>query len=548
MRVEIIPVLGCGLAIFGLAMVTGCIPDSNPELAKIKSDLNYNQATPYFEGSPDLQILPPNVIDAHPGLTPLGQGSMHNDSYNSDTHSTAGPVGTALTVDSADMSILFGGQCGNTLITSDGTLLSFCPDISKVAIFAMVHDTVGFRKVAQELLLPNRESSETGDLSEIMSDTSGGVYFHLDSQDRIVLVDAENNFRIIALQTLSTPVNGYSRQFVEIANYDLDVGIPLVIEPGGTTRQADVTDVMPDWSNDGLYWFVTREGHVATVDTRHGAVTASDIHLVTLPGEEFLNSVAMDSNGVYAASDHAMYRFVRGSNDEPVQVWRETYNRGTMLKPGQVNQGTGTTPTLMGEYDDLVAVTDNADAAINLVVYKRTADVMGGGNPAICTIPLFNDPAQSKGDGTYKSATDNSPIGYRDSVVIGNTYGYTSPLSSDWVTPGLWRVDVIRNAGQQPVGCSVVWKNNTSRQTAVSKLSTGNGLVYTYSREPISIGAPHEISRAYYFGAVNFSNGELAFKVLTGTGGNFNDNYSPITIAPDGKAYIGVFAGIVSVQ
>jgi len=531
-----------------LAFIAGCNPDTNPPLSKIKSDLNYSHATPYFSGSIDIETLLPNVIYAHPGLAQAGQGSMHNDSYNSDTHFQAGPVGTAITIDSADMSFLFGGQCGNTLITSDGVLLSFCPDISKVAIFAMVHDATGFKKVAQELVLPNRESSETGDLGQIQSDTSGGVYFHLDDQDRIVLVDSENNFRIIALQSFSTPVNGFSRQFVEVANYDLDVGIPPVFNTDGTTRPADVTDVMPDWSNDGLYWFVTREGHVATVDISNGSVAASDIHLVTLAGEEFLNSVAMDANGMYVASDHAMYRFARGSNDEPVQVWRQTYDRGTGLKPGQVNQGTGTTPTLIGEYDDLVAIADNADSAINLVVYKRTAGMVGGANPAICTIPLFNDPAQSNGNGTYKSATDNSPIGYRDSLIAGNTYGYTSPLSSEWEAPGLWRVDVVRNAANQPVGCKVVWKNNTSRQTAVSKLSTGNGLVYTYSREPISIGAPHEITRAYYFGAVNFSDGAMAFKVLAGTGGNFNDNYSPVTIASDGTAYIGVFAGILSVK
>jgi hypothetical protein len=517
-------------------------------LSKIKSDLNYSYATPYFAGTLDIQTLLPNVIYPHPGLTQSGQGSMHNDSYNSDTHSIAGPVGTGITIDSADMSILFGGQCGNTLMTGDGILLSFCPDISRVAIFAMVHDASGFKKVAQELNLPNRESSQTGNLGEIMSDTSGGVYFHLDNQDRIVLVDSENNFRIIELQPLATPANGFTHHFVEVANYDLDVGIPLVTNPDNSTRPADVTDVMPDWSNDGLYWFVTREGHVATVDISNGSVTANDIHLVTLAGEEFLNSVAMDANGMYAASDHAMYRFARGSNDEPVQMWRQAYDRGTMLKPGQVNQGTGTTPTLMGEHDDLVAVTDNADAAINMVVYKRIADAPLGANPPVCTIPLFNDPAQSNGNGTYKSATDNSPIGYRDSLIAGNTYGYTSPLSSEWAAPGLWRVDVVRNMANEPVGCTVAWKNNTSRQTAVSKLSTGNGLVYTYSREPISIGAPHEITRAYYFGAVNFSDGTTAFKVLAGTGGNFNDNYSPITIAPDGTAYIGVFAGIVAAK
>jgi hypothetical protein len=97
----------------------------------------------------------------------------------------------------------------------------------------------------------------------------------------------------------------------------------------------------------------------------------------------------------------------------------------------------------------------------------------------------------------------------------------------------------------------VVRKNNTdASQTVVPKLSLGTGLVYIYiyTREPITTGAPKEKTEAYYFGAGNFSDGKMAFKVLTGSGRSFNNNYSPITIAPDGTAYFGTFAGIVSVS
>jgi len=531
-------------AFFGIA---GCIP-TDVELSKIRSDANFSRAVAYYPGVSQDGPMPPNIDSTHPFLTAPGQASMHADAYNSDTHAIAGPSAAPFNIDSADMSLLFGGQCGNTLINEDGVLFSFCPDINGVAIFALSKEETGFRKLALPFSLPNRESSLSLDLRTIMDDTSGGVYFHLDAQQRIVLVDANNNLRVISFESLRQPSDGYSYHFVEVENHDLDVALAPIATIDNVTRQPDVTDVLPDWSEEKIYWFITRQGQVGTVNTASGSVTASDVHVAAMVGEEFLNAATMDRNGFYAVSDHAAYKFVRGSNNEPVVVWRQPYDRGTVVKPGQVNQGTGTTPTLLGDQDDLLTFTDNADAAINLVVYRRAGDPITGLNPPVCKIALFNDPAQALGNGLYRSATDNSPIGYRDSIVIENTYGYTLPTSTRWSAPGLWRVDVERDANAQPIGCHVAWKNNAHTATAVPKLSTGNGLVYFYAREPISVGAPNETTRAYYFGALNFSSGERVFQTLVGTGPNFNDNYSPITIGPDGTAYVGVFAGIVSVE
>lgn len=528
--------------------VAGCNPALEPELRKINSDVHFSSAIGLISGVAPGDALPPNIDATHPNLAAPGQESMHADAYNSDVHAVAGPSLAPFRVDSADMSLLFGGQCGNTLINADGVLFSFCPDIAGVSIFALTRDANGFRKIATPFVLPNRESSETLNLRTIMDDTSGGVYFHLDAQQRIVLVDAHNHLRIIDFDVLPQPLDGYTHRFVEVADHDLNAGLPPFTDADDNQRQPDVTDVLPDWNDAQLYWFLTRQGHVGIVDTAAGSLSAIDMQVVSLPGEEFLNSAAMDANGFYALSDHAAYKFVRGSDSTPVVAWRQPYNRGTVTKPGQVNQGTGTTPTLLGRNDDLLAFTDNADGAINLVVHRRIGDEATASNSPICTVPLFNDPVQSLGNGNYRSATDNSPIGYLDSLIVENTYGYTLPTSADWAAPGLWRIDVVRDAADQAVGCTVVWKNNDHSATAVPKLSTANGLVYFYAREPIGLGAPHEITRAYYFGALNFSDGAMVFQTLVGTGAGFNDNYSPITIAPDGTAYVGVFAGIVAVE
>lgn len=545
MRQYVITSLGCAVA-FGIA---GCLPEPGADLPKIKSDASYASATPFFDdGNTDAGVLQANAVTDHPRLNMRGHNGMHGDAYNSDTHPYAGPVGTNLRVDSADMSNLIGGQCGNTLFTSDGILISYCADFSKSAIYAMTRTSAGFKKVAPELVLPNRESSATGDIRVIMNDTSGGAYFHLDNQDRVVLVDADNNLRLIRLDT--NPGGGsYTHRFVEAASFDLDVGIPPVTLPDHTQEQPDVTNVMPDWHVSDLYWFVTREGHVGTVDISSGAVAASDIHVAQLPGEEIQNAMAMDAQGIYVVSDHAMYRFDLGAAYEPTVVWRQTYDRGSAPKPGQINQGSGTTPTLMGSNDDLVAITDNADVATNIVVYRRQAFAGDGSNTPVCNIAVFNDPAQANADGSFRSASDNSLIGYHDALIVENNYGYTVPTANNWTQSGIWRVDVTRDGDGNAAGCAVTWKNNSeASQTVVPKLALGSELVYIYTREPIGIGAPHEKTQAYYFGAVNFSDGQMAFKVLTGTGRNYNNNYSPITIAPDGTAYVGTFAGIVSIS
>src|SRR5690242_431574 len=101
---------------------------------------------------------------------------------------------------------------------------------------------------------------------------------------------------------------------------------------------------MPDWS--GRLWFFTQQGTVGTLDRATGAV-----EVMRLPaGEQVTNSVATDeTRGMYVVSTHALYRLDASSAGVPEVTWRETYDRGTRLKPGNLSQGSGTTPTLLGD-------------------------------------------------------------------------------------------------------------------------------------------------------------------------------------------------------
>jgi len=62
-------------------------------------------------------------------------------------------------------------------------------------------------------------------------------------------------------------------------------------------------------------------------------------------------------------------------------------------KPGSLSQGSGTTPTLLdpdgpGGRDGYVAITDNADERMHVLVYRRDPALPAAGR-LVCRVPVF---------------------------------------------------------------------------------------------------------------------------------------------------------------
>ncbi|MGI9085077.1 MAG: hypothetical protein ACR2FE_07265 [Aeromicrobium sp.] len=55
------------------------------------------------------------------------------------------------------------------------------------------------------------------------------------------------------------------------------------------------------------------------------------------------------------------------------------------------------------------------------------------------------------------------------------------------------------------------------------------------------------LADAWFLTALDFRTGELVFKQRYGTGFGHNVNYVPISLGPDGAAYVGVLGGLVRV-
>jgi hypothetical protein len=464
---------------------------------------------PQFLGEPaSLQPLPSADIPQHPFMAPNGRNNMHNDSYVSATHTPAGPNGVDLQLTSAAQSRFIGGQCASVTFDSQSRIVSYCSGLAETALKLL--DPYTLAEIAS-YRLPQRGVNRTLNLRKIVGDSSGGAYFYLDHLDRAVLGLPDNTIKVIGQKT-----DEQGTTFVLEKEYDLS----LVLGQ----EEAKISAVLPDW--EGRYWFVTRYGTIGTVDPESGQIAH-----IELSSEEIQNSFAVDQEAVYIISDQALYALAANpSTGKPEIIWREAYDRGIRVKPSMFNRGSGTTPTLLG--DGYIAVADNADPQMNVLIYKRGKTV--NGERLVCQQPVF---------AAGRSTTENSLIGYGDSVIAENNYGYdmfTTMTLGRTSEPGLVRID-IDSDGQ---GCHIVWESAEIAQTVVPKLSLGSGLIYVYTKLPRT----PLFADAFYFTAIDFRTGETVYKHLTGTGLRFDNHFSPVTIGPDGTAYVGTVNGLMALR
>ena len=429
-------------------------------------------------------------VPRHPFMAPNGRSNIHSDAYMTDTHAVSGPLG-----DGAEDSTLFTRECGSVMFDSGGRIVTICVGLDYPVLALLDPDTL--ETLAAMNLPPRMTANPFGDFT-------GGGYFYLDNRDRAVLPTSQRHVLIVSIA--ATP------SFTVDRDFDLTGAIP-----SGDA----IVSALPDWS--GRLWFVTRGGLVGTINRSSGRVRTH-----RLRGEGISNSFSVDeTGGVYLVSDQALYRFDATRKGAPKVSWRLRYPDSGIHKPGQVDAGSGTTPTLMGR--SLVAITDNANP-MHVLIARRAKRLRRAHHRrrrrVVCKRAVF-----SKG----ASATDNSLIGTRRSVVVENNYGYDEPLSSDELTaPGLARVD-LRKRGR---GCRTVWRSSERAPSVVPKLSVANGLVYTYTKP--------STDSAWFLTALDFRNGKTIYRRLAGTGFGFNNNYAPVTIAPDGTAYVGVLGGLVA--
>ncbi len=132
---------------------------------------------------------------------------------------------------------------------------------------------------------------------------------------------------------------------------------------------------------------------------------------------------------------------IAGKGGVPKISWQVTDPTDHQHKPGQLDAGSGTTPTVLpGGY---VTIADNANP-VDVVVYRTAPHpfrrIRRHGKPRriklpreVCEVPVFEKDA---------SATENSLIGAGRSIIVENNYGYQTPVDvtgGKLTTPGVAR-------------------------------------------------------------------------------------------------------------
>ena len=345
----------------------------------------------------------------NPFMAPDGQGATHNDSWQTDTYPYAGPLGRNPVMNSTD----FTGDCISVNFDRKGRIVAICQD-PNVGPTLYMFDPNTLEQLGK-FDLPARQAPPPG--ISPLKDTGGGVYNFMDNKDRIWNGTTTRHVMLIREQG-----NGFKLE----RDYDLSKILH---------EDERIVSVLPDWS--GKMWFVARrDGVVGVLDPKTGK--AKVIRLGNGLENEIENSFAVGKDGAYVATNRKMLRLRIGKNMAPKIVWQDSYKtiKG-LTKPGQFDDGTGTTPTIMpGGY---VAITDNADP-MNVVVFRNATHLKKGQSRKVCEVPVFE-----KG----QSDTENSLVNVGRSLLVENNYGYDV---LNWLTqpelvssPGFARVDVDKD-------------------------------------------------------------------------------------------------------
>jgi hypothetical protein len=435
-------------------------------------------ADPGAEDLPPGPDLPPPDVPQNPALAANPFNSIHHDAWATDAYALPAPS-QPLTAD-VD-SFYAGGDCATITVDSRGRLVTLCSSLTRVVAY-----------VLDPADLSVLESRVVGERRLSLTDFSGGGYFVLDADDRIVFPARGGVLRVIGTGP----------------------GLPedRAVDVSATLRDGEqVTSVLPDWR--GRYWYV---GSLGTV----GLVRGERVEAVNLGGEDIENSFAVAREGVYVVTGAAMYQLRAGAYGPPRVVWRTEYDVGTVQKPGQTSRASGTTPTVFGPW---VAIADNASPRMNVVVFDRRT------GRSTCSQPVFKAGA---------SATENALIAIDDTLIVENNHGYAPALSSTSAgrstEPGLAAIAV------EPDGrCRLRWENRDIHiPSVVSKATSVGGLVLTYTKPPNRAGVD-----AWYFTGVDVRTGRVAWTRRAGAGGAFNNHYAAAYL--NGDMFVGTLNGIV---
>ncbi|HSS11978.1 MAG TPA: hypothetical protein VLL25_18975, partial [Acidimicrobiales bacterium] len=396
---------------------------------------------PAYVGSPTSAQPVPSKVRFRPSLS-----LMHADAGNTNTSNFPGPLGVNPVLQSAaDLTLVpFMWDAADRLTTgcvAPGAQSSGRPLLCLAAVDPQTLE------ILARWLAPNGQDLNLAYLAET-------------TDDQVLVTTREGHVFVVQRHDDRT---GPSFSLVR----DVDLVGRGVLKPSELLLAA-----MFDWR--GNIWFTT--GGILGIGDKPGPFTTlgyidsnEGVHSIRIDDQIVENGFAVSGGtafvvtGPAGADDHPgaigqTAAFDAGPSGTVQTLWRVPYQAGDARKPGGFARGSGSTPTLLGHR--YVAITDNANSQIHLLIYRQ-GNLDDGRLRLVCSVPLFSPGASANDIGTIGEETHNA-----DSVMALNDYNAPpigtslSPATingsfnnTNQMAPGAERVDVAPGG----TGCRVAW-------------------------------------------------------------------------------------------
>lgn len=538
--------------------------------------------------------------------------TMHEDSYSSDVSNFPGPIPDGVKVQYfhvLEKGKKFSGMAPTFNFISKDTLLTLSFGRSQTHLLLIyAGDTI---KLLDAIEVPGREYSAMSLMSKkkrlaLFRNTMGGAYSYLSKDKHMFIPGANNDIIRVPVKFGKFDLNNVD--YIDVTD-QMERGNILDKELKSKAKTNHLTAIMPDkYAN---VWYTSQQGIVGVVHHKDrinsgclkvysefiasiGLVEKLNYYKNTnyknykdLPDfilnakkmspelrkkfkeyyhiknsnfEQIQNSFAVGKDGVYVVTDLALYKLIFNEETKGIELdpeWKNNFKGGGLIydndfirKPGHLNAGSGTSPTLMD--NRFVAIVDNAARNVNICIFSQKTGKL------INKFPLFT---------LDQSACENSIIAYKNSFIVANTYGYVDPFNNNDTPGGIMRFDFNEETGR--FERKLNWPDYDyplDLKTATPKLSTSRGLVYFYNREDKSTSSTY---RRWQVSTLDFKSGKKVFSIIPYfEEGGFNDNVKGLVLkmslgkenydlkvfnnlwgtfefGPENSLYIGAYRGFV---
>lgn len=580
---------------------------SNYESGWYDEWLNHNQKNEVLP-----EKLPEQEKWDHPFMKYGYTSAMHEDSYSSDVSNLPGPLPDNVSVQYFHVlqkNKGFSGMCPAFDFVNDSTLVTLSFGRENTTLLLLnAGDTLN---VLDQIEVPGRgtkvmEMIGKKGREKIFHNTAGGAYSYLSQDDNYYIPGSNNNILRIKIKDRK-----FENESIESINIKNQIEAGNFVDKHLTAKDKAnlLTALMPDVN--GNVWFTSRHGIVgilhkgdltdegctkvyATYIGLFGTVDKINKHLGTHfknieeidsykeiedyseefkekfreifmlsdeTTEEIQNSFSIGKDGVYIVSNYALYKLWFNESTKRIELdpnWKQAfksnelvYNNDRKVKPGQLNAGSGTTPTLLD--DRFVAICDNDAGQVNLCIYYQKTGHL------VSKHKLFNDAG---------AAVENSVVAYDNSFIVANTYGYEDPFKNNDTPGGIMRFDY--NEEKKIFELVENWPKSGiyDCKTATPKLSTATGMMYVYNRSDNDFDGYNDWQvsgidyktglRVFYikpfFEKGNFKD-NINFLLKWGSLGSknydrkvFNNIWGTFTIGPNNSLYVGSYRGFIRIS